>query len=179
MEKEQLHALHVYIGKKIGERRKKLGMSLLDIGIKVGISHQQIQKYECAHSVMSAGRLYQIAYALGINIDYFFKGFADFTADSPLHAQTTIRADPSCPLHILLIEDNDADIYLTRKASALSSVPIEMLIMHEYIDIFRFLRHQTTNIDFPRPDLILLDLHLPKVDGRSILGDVSITMAFG
>lgn len=172
MKREQIRALYVYIGKKITERRKKVGMTLLDVAREIGTSMQQIQKYECAHSPIRADRLYQIAYALGISIDYFFKGFTDFTAHSPLHAQTSIRADQSCPLHILLIEDNDADIYLTRKACALSSVPIEMLVMHESVDIFRFLRHQTMRIDFPRPDLILLDLRLPKVDGHALLREL-------
>ena len=75
-------------------------------------------------------------------------------------------------MHILLIEDNDADIYLTQRACAQSAVPIEILVMHEYVDIFRFLRHQTTGIDFPRPDLIVLDLCLPKIDGHSILREL-------
>ncbi len=76
------------------------------------------------------------------------------------------------PIEILLVEDNPVDIELTR--DALESYPI-MNNLHVVTDgeaAIRFLRQQKEYADAPRPDLVLLDLKLPKRNGWEILEDI-------
>lgn len=72
------------IGKKIRVRRIEIGMSQDDLGQKLGVSFQQIQKYEKGTNRVGAARLQDVAKALGIGMDYFFdvssKGESEFTS---------------------------------------------------------------------------------------------------
>lgn len=66
-----------YIGERIRRRRTMLGMTQDDLAAALGVSYQQIQKYETAANRISAGRLYAIAQRLGVEISYFFDQFDD------------------------------------------------------------------------------------------------------
>lgn len=66
-----------FIGERIRQRRTMLGMTQDDLAAALGVSYQQIQKYETAANRISAGRLYAIALRLGVEIGYFFDSFGD------------------------------------------------------------------------------------------------------
>eukprot|EP01035_Chromulina_nebulosa_P026080 gene26080-34099_t len=167
--KNQVEELRRYVGKRLREKRNKLGLSLAELGAGLNIAPQQLQKYECAESTVSANRLYQIGCLFGVNIDYFFNGFNAILQNATRVPQAIIQPDRTVHLKVLLIEDNDSDAYLTRKAFEVCPVKIDILVMHNHRDVFRFLQGQKTDVVFPQPDLILLDLNLPKMDGLSIL----------
>ena len=169
-EKEKL--LTAYIGKRLSERRKKLGLSLREVGEKVSVSPQQIQKYECGPTQLYASRLYQLSTVLGVEPVYFFNGFLEFEKKGMPVPHTEIFPDRQRALHVLLIEDDEGDAYLIQRAFEISAVNVQMLVLHESNDVLLFLRNQMTSIQFPRPDLILLDLYLPKKDGFSLLRDI-------
>ncbi len=61
-----------HIGARIRHRRSELGLTQGDLGDVIGLSYQQIQKYETATSRCSAGKLYELAVALGVEVSYFF-----------------------------------------------------------------------------------------------------------
>ena len=61
------------IGQRIRERRVVLGLSQIDLGDGLGISFQQIQKYETGHNRIAAGRLYGCAQLLDVPPEYFFE----------------------------------------------------------------------------------------------------------
>jgi chemotaxis family two-component system response regulator Rcp1 len=73
---------------------------------------------------------------------------------------------------IFLVEDNKADIRLIQEALKNSSVPHEVVIVRDGIDAMAYLRQEGEYADAPRPDLILLDLNLPKKDGREVLAEI-------
>ena len=170
--KERNQALQVYVGKSLAERRKQCGLTLTDVAKKIGLSFQNVQKYENARTQISAYYLYQIAYVLGVEPAYFFKGFSAFQTKDLTIQPDAIFPDRSSPLNVLLIEDDEGDAYLTRRACELSGIDVNVLVMHDSIDVFAFLRNQMTALQFPRPDLILLDLNLPKQNGVSILREL-------
>jgi transcriptional regulator with XRE-family HTH domain len=62
------------VGNRLRVRRLMLGMSQTDIGEALGVSLQQIQKYEMGLDRISAGRLHQIAGVLGVALEFFFEG---------------------------------------------------------------------------------------------------------
>lgn len=63
-----------YVGKRLRRRRRLLGLTQQQLAASVGIRFQQIQKYECGANRVTASRLYELARALGVPVNYFFEG---------------------------------------------------------------------------------------------------------
>ncbi|MEB3883871.1 response regulator [Lyngbya sp. CCY1209] len=76
------------------------------------------------------------------------------------------------PKIILLVEDNKADIRLIQEALKKSSVPHEIVIVRNGMEAMAYLRREEEYADAIRPDLILLDLNLPRKDGREVLAEI-------
>lgn len=76
------------------------------------------------------------------------------------------------PIEILLIEDNPGDVRLTGEIFKEAKIYNNMNVMTDGIDAMAFLRQKDEYINAPRPDLILLDLNLPKKDGREVLAEI-------
>jgi len=76
------------------------------------------------------------------------------------------------PIDILLVEDNPGDVRLTREALKEGKVNNRMSVATDGAEAMRFLRREGEYADAPRPDLILLDLNLPKKDGREVLAEI-------
>ena len=70
---------------------------------------------------------------------------------------------------VLLVEDNPADARLTVEAFASVDRAIEIQVVSDGPEAISFLRNEGTYTDAPHPDMILLDLNLPKMDGREVL----------
>jgi two-component system, chemotaxis family, response regulator Rcp1 len=75
----------------------------------------------------------------------------------------------SPPIEILLVEDSPGDVRLTREALVEGKVRNNLHVVEDGIEALRFLRREDEYADAVRPDLILLDLNLPKMDGRQVL----------
>jgi chemotaxis family two-component system response regulator Rcp1 len=76
------------------------------------------------------------------------------------------------PIDILLVEDSPADVRLTREALKEAKVLNALHVVQDGIAALAFLRQQGQYARSPRPDLILLDLNLPKKDGREVLAEI-------
>ena len=79
---------------------------------------------------------------------------------------------PRRAIEILLVEDNPGDARLTREAFADASVSNNLSVVGDGEQAMAFLRRQGNYSGAPRPDLILLDLNLPRKSGREVLEDV-------
>lgn len=75
-------------------------------------------------------------------------------------------------IEILLVEDNPGDVRLTREALREGKVLNNLNVATDGQEAIEFLRREGEFKDVPRPDLILLDLNLPKKDGREILAEI-------
>jgi two-component system, chemotaxis family, response regulator Rcp1 len=73
------------------------------------------------------------------------------------------------PIQVLLVEDSPGDVRLTREAFREANEHIELHVAADGVEAMAFLRRQGPHAHSPRPDLILLDLNLPKMDGREVL----------
>jgi chemotaxis family two-component system response regulator Rcp1 len=73
------------------------------------------------------------------------------------------------PIELLLVEDSPGDVRLTQEAFRETGKPVRLHLAADGIEAMAFLRHEGIYTDAPRPDLILLDLNLPKMDGREVL----------
>jgi CheY-like chemotaxis protein len=75
-------------------------------------------------------------------------------------------------LQILLVEDDPGDVLITTEALAGSRVPYELSVVEDGEAALDYLNQRGAHEQVPRPDLILLDLNLPRVSGREVLAEV-------
>ena len=76
------------------------------------------------------------------------------------------------PVSILLVEDNPGDVRLTSEALKEGKVLNNMNVAKDGVEAMAYLRMEGQYADSPRPDLILLDLNLPRKDGREVLAEI-------
>lgn len=76
------------------------------------------------------------------------------------------------PAEFLLVEDNPGDVRLTREALRESKVRNNLSVVGDGEEALKFLRRHSPYENAPRPDIILLDLNLPKKDGREVLSEI-------
>ena len=75
---------------------------------------------------------------------------------------------------ILLVEDHPGDITLTRRAFQRLSTPNDLHVVVDGVEAMAFLQQVGRFTDAPRPDLMLLDLNMPRKDGREVLREVAL-----
>jgi len=73
---------------------------------------------------------------------------------------------------ILLVEDNPADVALTEEALHESKIANRLLVAEDGEEALAILRRQGPHANAPKPDLVLLDLNLPRMDGREVLAEI-------
>ena len=89
-----------------------------------------------------------------------------------MSAETTIETTTLKPVKILLIEDNPGDIALTKKALTKSKLANNLDVVNDGEEALAFLRKEGKFASAARPDLILLDLNLPKKSGVEVLAAI-------
>lgn len=84
-----------------------------------------------------------------------------------------MRTEPSVhPIDILLVEDNQGDIDLAKEALDMGKLHNSLHVVQDGMVAMDFLRKKGAYVTAPRPDLIILDLNLPKKDGRQVLAEI-------
>lgn len=76
------------------------------------------------------------------------------------------------PIEVLLVDDSPGDVRLTQEAFRDANREVRLSVAVDGVDAMAFLKREGRHADAPRPDLILLDLNLPKMDGREVLSRV-------
>lgn len=76
------------------------------------------------------------------------------------------------PICILMVEDNEGDVLLTTEALKEAKVVTDLHVVRDGVEAIEFLYRKGPYSAAPRPDLILLDLNLPRRDGRQVLADI-------
>jgi chemotaxis family two-component system response regulator Rcp1 len=76
------------------------------------------------------------------------------------------------PIEVVLVEDSPGDVRLTQETFRDANRSIHLHVASDGVEAMAFLRHEGIYLNAPRPDLILLDLNLPKMDGREVLSRI-------
>ena len=76
------------------------------------------------------------------------------------------------PAEVLLAEDNPGDVVLTKKALKQGKLANNLHVVADGVEAMRYLRQEAEYADALRPDLILLDLNMPRKDGKEVLADI-------
>lgn len=72
-----------FVGRKLRRRRRILGLTQKELGARIGVRFQQIQKYECGANRITSSRLFELARALDVAIGYFFEGLSSPAVVAP------------------------------------------------------------------------------------------------
>ena len=72
-------------------------------------------------------------------------------------------------IDVLLVEDSPGDVRLTREAFREANISVRLHVVRDGLEALAFLKQEGEHTEAPRPDFILLDLNLPKMDGREVL----------
>ena len=75
-------------------------------------------------------------------------------------------------INVLLVEDDPGDVLITKEAFAENKVKNQLSVVSDGVNALRYLRRQDEYADAPRPDLILLDLNLPRMAGHEVLAKI-------
>jgi chemotaxis family two-component system response regulator Rcp1 len=84
----------------------------------------------------------------------------------------TMIGEHGAPIEVLLIEDSPGDVRLTREAFRAANPAIHLYVASDGVEAMAFLKREGAHESAPRPDLILLDLNLPRMDGREVLAQI-------
>ena len=94
MPKKQASPIDVQVGTRVRLRRMLIGMSQEKLGELLGLTFQQVQKYEKGVNRIGAGRLFQVAHILGVPIDYFYEGVNGTSEGMPGFAEPGAGSPP-------------------------------------------------------------------------------------
>ncbi len=167
---KQIDELDVQIGKQLRKRREKLSFSQTDLANILKISYQQIQKYEKGDNKIPAGRLFQFAKLLKVTPDYFFEGIV--LKKDEVQEKKYLQLERSQSLNILLVEDNPVDEMLTLDAIKTSKSDSNIVLLHDGVQAIEYLKNLEDLAVKKRPDIILLDINIPKRNGLEVLKEI-------
>lgn len=152
--------LLVAIGTTVRLKRTALGLSQKTFAEKSNLHATYVSELEKGARNLSVKALSQIASALNMTVSELFT-----------HAETIARAYAS-PLTILLVEDNKPDVRLIEQALERKSPPPLCHVVSDGATAVQFLKRKGDFKKYPVPDLIILDLNLPKKSGAEVLAEL-------
>jgi transcriptional regulator with XRE-family HTH domain len=160
--------LDQFVGQRLRDKRLQLQLKKNDLASKIELSHQQIQKHEKGQSRISASVLFQLSCLMGVKSNYFFEGLESVVFPQNDNSLSDSVQARSPHLHILIIEDDPANLLLLRRTIEKSPYPTQIHAVHNGTYLLDFLRNTNRIMPFPRPDIILMDLHLSNRDGHHL-----------
>mgnify|MGYP001392612256 CR=1 FL=1 len=162
--------IDIFIGSRVRERRQKLEWTLVDLGNRLNVSHQQIQKYEQGITRITAAILFELSEIFGVSINYFYEGYEEPSTHNEFDQKISVVR--KSPLKIILVEDDPTDEMLIRSAILDADRPFLIHVLHNGRQLLDFLKNKSGSNRFPRPDVIFMNLTLPLLDGISALKEI-------
>jgi two-component system, chemotaxis family, response regulator Rcp1 len=90
--------------------------------------------------------------------------------DADPHSAVAVRTEE--PIDILLVEDNPADVRMTREALQIAGVPHQLHVVDDGVDALSYLCQTIQYDDARKPDVVLLDLNIPRLNGHEVLSEI-------
>lgn len=162
-------SLDEYVGKKLRDFRERIGLTLEDCAKKIGVSHQQIHKYELGQTKISPSILYKYCKLFSVNPNVFFEGYYTPEEESDLWEEEIISYEHLKKINIILFEDNSEEQFIIRKILAEYNMLVNVFCIHSGDEFLEIIKRRADITQAPSPDLIFLDLNVPKIDGIAIL----------
>lgn len=171
--KTSIITLDEYVGQKLRDFRERAGLTLLDLGEKVGVSHQQLHKYETGQTKISTGMLYKFCKIFSVTPNCFFDGvnFED-NGDTAAQDDNISSYENVSRINVLFIEDNAEDQFLVKKALEEYETKVNMYCIHDGEEFLDIIKRKINITRIPMPDIIFLDLNMPKINGNELLKSI-------
>ena len=152
-----------YVAKKLKYYREKFDWPLKKLADDVGVSLQQMHRYEQGTNKISAGLLYKLSKVFKIEIMCFFDSCEEPTEDISTSSYK-----------VLLIEDNPDDEYFFRKCISEFDKELDIYVLRDGVEVLNYFRElQDTPVRlFSQPDIIFMDLNIPSANGFELLDDL-------
>lgn len=159
-----------YVGQKLRDFRERSGLTLIDCAEIVGVSHQQIHKYEAGQTKIPTSMLYKFCKLFSVTPNSFFEGYTFSEENVSSSENEDINSFPSLDkINILLVEDNSEDQFLIRRALDEYDLKINLYCMHDGEEFLDITKKRSNITKIPIPDIIIIDLNMPKINGVSLL----------
>src|SRR5579885_2209340 len=142
------------------DRRGQLGLSQSELAKRAGLHRTYVSEVERATHNMTLDTLTKLADAL------------QTTVLSLLESADQLAKSRCRPLQILLVEDNEADAHLVKRSLEQINRVTNLTIVDDGAKAMEFVNRTNEFAEAPAPDLILLDLNLPKKDGYEVLAEI-------
>ena len=166
----RLKPIDKFIGMQLRKERKKRKMSLTDVSENLGISYQQLQKYEQAKSRVAVSTLYALAELYGLEMSNFF-----FAVGNELSAhdgrRSVVCGTEMRDINVLVAEPDPADEALIRNAME-DIDSLNVLFVHDGVQSLEVLKYKTLCPNFPKPNVVFIDPFIAKRDGLSVLKEL-------
>ncbi|MBS0271662.1 MAG: response regulator [Proteobacteria bacterium] len=158
-----------YVGRKLRYFRESVGLTLNECSERVGVSHQQIHKYEVGQTKIPTGMLYKFCQLFSITPNVFFEGYTNSAEEDHSENKDLISSPSLEKINILLVEDNAEDQFLIRRALEEYDVKVNIYCIHDGDEFINIIIRRSSLTKIPLPDLIFLDLNMPRIDGIATL----------
>lgn len=171
-EKENNHLIDLHVGMRMKDRRHKIGMTLESLSEKLGLSLQQIHKYEQAESRMGASILYKVAKILGVEPDYFFEGIEPIlpAMNVPQDDQYQVCSES---FNLLILEDDPNEELLLRSIIDQQPIATNVHVVHTSHQALEILSSKESSCNlFKHTDLFLANNTITKKEGINILRSI-------
>lgn len=170
---DNIDSIDKFVGNKIKERRKTLKLSQSKLAELMSLSYQQIQKYESGSNKVTIKRLIHLSKALNVPTSYFYEGVQiDDDEFGESLVNDVIKTGRTNPLNVLLVEDDAGDEILIRNIIEDCAEEVNVHSIRDSDTVMEFLFNHKSKYAKPRPDIVFLDLMLPKTDGISLLKEI-------
>lgn len=160
-------SVDVHIGQRLRNRRKSLDLSLADLSYKIGISHQQMHKYEQGLSRIPSSTLFHIGKAVSVSLNYFFYGYFD---DNLSNDERAIKEHQSRKLNVLVVDDDLFYHDCMTKTCQDRHLQCLLHFADSADSAMPYLKQPIDNTD--RPDVVMISWNLPKKSGLQLLKDM-------
>lgn len=158
-----------YMGQKLRDFRERVGLTLIECSERMGVSHQQIHKYESGQTKISPGVLYKFCELFSVNPNAFFEGYTNADEKCHLNEEDVTSYENLQKINILLVEDNAEEQFLVRKIFDEYDLDIQIFCIHDGEEFLNIIKRKINITQIPFPDLIFIDLNMPKLDGIGTL----------
>jgi CheY-like chemotaxis protein/DNA-binding XRE family transcriptional regulator len=169
---ETCDPVYACIGQRIRDRRKLLKLNQVKLAELMGFSYQQMQKYESGASHVSTGKLLLFAKILNVPPSFFYEGINVEETIGARIEPTTIQKIRTRALNVWVVDDRAADVILLNTALKAYNQHADLHVIHEAETAMDALLNYQTGVNQKKPDIVLLDLSLPKLSGMELLKSI-------